>query len=157
MCIRDRNQGDVRRAPFILADIRRCRRNITYEGPERGWPAVCAADVFEETTRENWHEMDFIWVRGRQKKTRQGYLRALPWQGERWYHVCAVSFLLRSGWSFCDLGMGLRASGRLPQACFRDVLDKIEACQDVDQDVNCLLYTSPSPRDATLSRMPSSA
>ena len=34
---------------------------------------------------------------------------------------------------------------------------------DVNQDVsltwdeNCLLYTSPSPRDATLSRMPSSA
>ena len=25
------------------------------------------------------------------------------------------------------------------------------------QDVFCLLYTSPSPRDATLSRMPSSA
>ena len=27
----------------------------------------------------------------------------------------------------------------------------------VDQPVTCLLYTSPSPRDATLSRMPSSA
>ena len=27
----------------------------------------------------------------------------------------------------------------------------------VDRDGNCLLYTSPSPRDATLSRMPSSA
>ena len=27
----------------------------------------------------------------------------------------------------------------------------------VDQDTGCLLYTSPSPRDATLSRMPSSA
>ena len=26
-----------------------------------------------------------------------------------------------------------------------------------EQAVNCLLYTSPSPRDATLSRMPSSA
>ena len=26
-----------------------------------------------------------------------------------------------------------------------------------DQPVSCLLYTSPSPRDATLSRMPSSA
>ena len=26
-----------------------------------------------------------------------------------------------------------------------------------DQFCNCLLYTSPSPRDATLSRMPSSA
>ena len=28
---------------------------------------------------------------------------------------------------------------------------------DQVQDVVCLLYTSPSPRDATLSRMPSSA
>ena len=27
----------------------------------------------------------------------------------------------------------------------------------VTQDLACLLYTSPSPRDATLSRMPSSA
>ena len=26
-----------------------------------------------------------------------------------------------------------------------------------DKNYNCLLYTSPSPRDATLSRMPSSA
>ena len=26
-----------------------------------------------------------------------------------------------------------------------------------NQEDNCLLYTSPSPRDATLSRMPSSA
>ena len=28
---------------------------------------------------------------------------------------------------------------------------------DVTIEINCLLYTSPSPRDATLSRMPSSA
>ena len=27
----------------------------------------------------------------------------------------------------------------------------------IDDDIICLLYTSPSPRDATLSRMPSSA
>ena len=27
----------------------------------------------------------------------------------------------------------------------------------LDQGIPCLLYTSPSPRDATLSRMPSSA
>ena len=32
----------------------------------------------------------------------------------------------------------------------------IEATEEA-QDVDCLLYTSPSPRDATLSRMPSSA
>ena len=29
--------------------------------------------------------------------------------------------------------------------------------QDIYVNKNCLLYTSPSPRDATLSRMPSSA
>ena len=28
---------------------------------------------------------------------------------------------------------------------------------DIDEISSCLLYTSPSPRDATLSRMPSSA
>ena len=35
------------------------------------------------------------------------------------------------------------------QSCFKDMKDKKERI--------CLLYTSPSPRDATLSRMPSSA
>ena len=29
--------------------------------------------------------------------------------------------------------------------------------KNIKLDINCLLYTSPSPRDATLSRMPSSA
>mgnify|MGYP003310762969 CR=1 FL=1 len=29
--------------------------------------------------------------------------------------------------------------------------------EEVTESVTCLLYTSPSPRDATLSRMPSSA
>ena len=29
--------------------------------------------------------------------------------------------------------------------------------RNINQKVTCLLYTSPSPRDATLSRMPSSA
>ena len=33
-----------------------------------------------------------------------------------------------------------------------DFLEKVR-----EQDKDCLLYTSPSPRDATLSRMPSSA
>ena len=30
------------------------------------------------------------------------------------------------------------------------------SCEEIE-NYNCLLYTSPSPRDATLSRMPSSA
>ena len=40
-----------------------------------------------------------------------------------------------------------------------DIMLATEWFQNHDVDVNegCLLYTSPSPRDATLSRMPSSA
>ena len=37
------------------------------------------------------------------------------------------------------------------------VLDAIEKAREDLQDNNCLLYTSPSPRDRTRSRMPSSA
>ena len=78
--------------------------------------------------------MEFAWGRGRLPKTAQGYLRALPWQGERWYHVYAVSMSLQHGWSVSDLGPGLRASGRLPRDVFRQVLDRIETCP-VDADV----------------------
>ena len=38
----------------------------------------------------------------------------------------------------------------------KELLPGAEA-KDVDNLGSCLLYTSPSPRDATLSRMPSSA
>ena len=37
------------------------------------------------------------------------------------------------------------------------ILEKMHGWSDTDGDNVCLLYTSPSPRDATLSRMPSSA
>ena len=35
--------------------------------------------------------------------------------------------------------------------------NRLFSFDDVRHDLACLLYTSPSPRDATLSRMPSSA
>ena len=38
-----------------------------------------------------------------------------------------------------------------------DSLDEDELQDDQEELSDCLLYTSPSPRDATLSRMPSSA
>ena len=45
------------------------------------------------------------------------------------------------------------------EAIFRTICAYIRHERDTDKDWNmgCLLYTSPSPRDATLSRMPSSA
>ena len=36
-------------------------------------------------------------------------------------------------------------------------VEVVTICGDVRVGTNCLLYTSPSPRDAQLSRMPSSA
>ena len=54
-----------------------------------------------------------------------------------------------------DLGLPIQTdeSGRKFKPLFAIL------CTDMDGrlNVNCLLYTSPSPRDATLSRMPSSA
>ena len=38
-----------------------------------------------------------------------------------------------------------------------DVVGAVALVAEVDDRAPCLLYTSPSPRDATLSRMPSSA
>ena len=37
------------------------------------------------------------------------------------------------------------------------VQDEMILLVDIDEDTVCLLYTSPSPRDRTRSRMPSSA
>ena len=37
------------------------------------------------------------------------------------------------------------------------ILDKPSTFKEKKENKGCLLYTSPSPRDATLSRMPSSA
>ena len=38
-----------------------------------------------------------------------------------------------------------------------EIEDRRDITQDEVKNIFCLLYTSPSPRDATLSRMPSSA
>ena len=49
-------------------------------------------------------------------------------------------------------------SGILPEHCRAAIWIEANVKGEVDAlRVACLLYTSPSPRDATLSRMPSSA
>ena len=40
---------------------------------------------------------------------------------------------------------------------FENIMNIVQEEFPIDENTNCLLYTSPSPRDATLSRMPSSA
>ena len=41
--------------------------------------------------------------------------------------------------------------------CEKEYILAIEAREYINQLISCLLYTSPSPRDRTRSRMPSSA
>ena len=58
-----------------------------------------------------------------------------------------------------DLMMVLRREGRGPAAGDRALVGGVDAGVSAASSSSgiCLLYTSPSPRDATLSRMPSSA
>ena len=71
-----------------------------------------------------------------------------------------------SGITFVDCGMNLNSIANATfvknsfvnktRCCFR-LIDIAHSSVLIERCIICLLYTSPSPRDATLSRMPSSA
>ena len=50
-----------------------------------------------------------------------------------------------------------RQSNVTQKSRMRTAVKKVITAADAGNSKDCLLYTSPSPRDATLSRMPSSA
>ena len=57
-----------------------------------------------------------------------------------------------------DMSMSVSATTRKPRPGEVDGHDYYFVSKDkFSEMIDCLLYTSPSPRDATLSRMPSSA
>src|SRR5665647_777283 len=58
---------------------------------------------------------------------------------------------------FADLGDGLAFPGHFTRRQMPDRIARHPAGIEVGALVACLLYTSPSPRDGLLSRMPSSA
>ena len=71
------------------------------------------------------------------------------------YAKALIELIERHGLDrYDDEGIQWIKRGGMPQ---QDVPDEGEAGQSTEDDRTCLLYTSPSPRDATLSRMPSSA
>ena len=49
------------------------------------------------------------------------------------------------------------ASGSIRNIVLKDAKDTLSRAVDAGWEKACLLYTSPSPRDGLLSRMPSSA
>ena len=61
------------------------------------------------------------------------------------------SLMVTAGASTTEIEVSTVRSGVIQTTTFYDLEGDFELIQ------NCLLYTSPSPRDATLSRMPSSA
>ena len=72
-----------------------------------------------------------------------------------------------STFQYLDRALGqLRDLGLMPEKTEEaPIVALLQRISDIDEDkvlaiartLSCLLYTSPSPRDATLSRMPSSA
>ena len=93
---------------------------------------------------------------------------------EQYLSIETVNILLNAALQFnlehlverCEAFILRHASQTFAQTSF-EVLPEEEVCrllneddlqiQEIDAFLACLLYTSPSPRDATLSRMPSSA
>ena len=73
--------------------------------------------------------------------------------------VGAKAYLVNTGWN----GTGKRISLKDTRAIIDAILDgSIDSAPSVELpifglDMPCLLYTSPSPRDLSTSRMPSSA
>ena len=63
----------------------------------------------------------------------------------------------KSGNAYGNLFSMLTILKGLPLSYFKDLQDDKEIVFKANDTIICLLYTSPSPRDATLSRMPSSA
>ena len=97
-----------------------------YEGFE--WPVLCARDEWVQATPENAATLDYIWARGATPGCLSKSLAKLPFQGSRFYHAPAVRFMRQQHLiTYADLGLGIRASGRLPQHVFRAPLDRIEA------------------------------
>ena len=72
------------------------------------------------------------------------------------------SWLNKTCWNNLEQILREPGSGRPAKWHLQEIVRAIfyickTGCQWRMLPVNCLLYTSPSPRDATLSRMPSSA
>ena len=76
-----------------------------------------------------------------------GSIGYIGFDGDAEFNIAIRSLHLKGGFLDYQVGGGI-VWDSLPEAEYQETIDK--ACA-------CLLYTSPSPRDATLSRMPSSA
>ena len=76
---------------------------------------------------------------------------------ENKFNIIGVEGETDSGWILVDCGDVVINIMRQEERDFYDLEGLWGENTFIKKTNNCLLYTSPSPRDATLSRMPSSA
>ena len=171
MCIRDSksNGGSILlRTPDLVASIVRSVR----EAVDPAVPVNAKIRLGYETD-ENFEEVagkvfdagaNELCVHARTKV--QGYKPPAYWQrAEAIADGYDIARLTMNGeiWTVEDARLALHQSGFGRLMLGRTALARPDLALQVKADlagemvVPCLLYTSPSPRDATLSRMPSSA
>ena len=72
----------------------------------------------------------------------------------------AIELMYEDGCKLGDLSEDLRKDSEVVMAAVQNcgaALEHADKSLQDDRDIVCLLYTSPSPRDVSRSRMPSSA
>ena len=116
------------------AHLEHWRRRLALEAQaseKRRREALAAADRCADDLRRRWPSVAEVWLFGS---------------------------VLGSGFtSSSDLDLAMEGLPRLELLAAMAAMERISPDIPVDLVRICLLYTSPSPRDATLSRMPSSA
>ena len=73
------------------------------------------------------------------------------------WNIILTMVIAPAFWAFRQMFTEVKRLQILLNKTREDYATKIELRSDVDRVMDCLLYTSPSPRDGLLSRMPSSA
>ena len=71
--------------------------------------------------------------------------------------IVMLIFLIRNPFASREIQQRLRTAQSLIVATPQKFIDNPNSLEEITQTYNCLLYTSPSPRDRQKSRMPSSA
>ena len=88
---------------------------------------------------------------GQAVKSIKGVHDVLPDDVHLWHFLESVVREVTSSYGYREIRTPILEKTELFKRSIGDVTDIVE------KEMYCLLYTSPSPRDATLSRMPSSA
>ena len=120
---------------------------------DAGWQVCLIQTLITSARQLGETAVQFQWQELRQQRLRcQAATRR---QGIKIAGIAAEGYQDRVGFRLMDRRQGRRIDDVAPAQFFENVLGRLDEFGALLDD--CLLYTSPSPRDRTRSRMPSSA